>query len=320
MQIDSAKNVLVQDFDMTLSYFQNQQGGTYSMRILNQPEIEQKVRLLGKSLVSNNKRDFFYYRTDNKVYHLHGEEKKIKGKYQEKYFEKVMDIDIEDLPNTNANIYMTNKKGELKVIQHNGDTWFKLDLPESEAQQEYENTEYYFIRTGPENQNLLAHVGYHIDQDENKNVVVVRILSTRSAGAYTATGSDTAQKVPLKVSKMHELFLRVDPSSDPKIQKDCKPQYVNFKSWYATQTQTLQINLLFIFLVKYHSFFVTVIKRTQGTIKTSYQTEQLPDSAVPLRVAWGATVPCEKYTPIQSLFIVFRNNAILKLRYDMSKL
>ena len=74
-----------------------------ALKELHKAEKVSNIRLFGKFLVSNNKRDLFYHLLENKVYQLSGEDKKFQAAYQDKSdFDKIMDIEIEDLPAMNS--------------------------------------------------------------------------------------------------------------------------------------------------------------------------------------------------------------------------
>lgn len=296
-----------------------------ALKELHKAEKVSNIRLFGKFLVSNNKRDLFYHLLENKVYQLSGEDKKFQAAYQDKSdFDKIMDIEIEDLPAMNAVLYMTNKKGDIWAIRHPASQMSKiLDGPrtdESATDKPFNTADYFCLKGGPENQHLLALVGY----SAASNSVVARLFKTAVVSAYTATSNQPVEMHPVKLTKLQDFEFKVETSAGASKDdgKSFYPQYVNMKTWYSTPTQTKYTNILVIFLMKYHSFFVVLLQKNamDQPYKYTSREQRLPGAASTLKVSHGVSIPnSEKYQLSHCLFLFFRNNAMLRLKIDFSK-
>lgn len=328
LQVDPFKNILAQDIDRTLYLCQNRNEGEMAIKEIHKAEKVSNIRLFGKFLVSNCKRDLFYHLLENKVCHFSGEEKKLQTTYTDKVtFEKIMDIEIEDLPAMNALLYMTNKAGDIWAIKHPGAQL--LHVYKASENKDLIPAEYLFLRGGPENQHLLVLVGYSKEKDkDNKDKgthsIVARIFNTAVVSAYTATSIDPTQKMPVKLTKLQDFEFKLEgnPGGSKEESKLFYPQYVNMKSWYSTPTQARYTNILVIFLMNYHSFFVVLLQKNamDQPYKYSSRAERLPEVASTLKVSHGVAIPNnEKYQLSHSLFLLFRNNMMLRLKIDFSK-
>ena len=295
-----------------------------TVKELHKAEKVSNIRLFGKFLVSNNKRDLFYHLLENKIFQLSGEDKKFQAAYQDKAnFDKIMDIEIEDLPAMNAVLYMTNKMGDIWAIRHPAGQMSKiLDGPhidKSPANKPFSTADYFHLKGGPENQHLIVLVGFSLES----NSVVARLFKTAVVPAYTATSNQPVEMHPVKLTKLKDFEFKVDAGAGNKEDpKSFYPQYVNMKTWYSTATQTKYTNILVIFLMKYHSFFVVLLQKNamDQPYKYTSREQRLPEAASHLKVSHGVSIPnSEKYQLSHSLFLLFRNNAMLRLKIDFSK-
>lgn len=328
LQVDPYKNVLVQDTDRTLVLFQYRKDEDFLQKDIHKAtEKVNNIRLFGKFLVSNCKRDLYYHLLENRVYQLSGEDKRLQTTYQDKSsFEKIMDIEIEDLPAMNAVLYMTNKDGEIWAIKHPAGQLFKIyQAPKHDktpASPGFSEAEYFFLRGGPEQQHLLVLVGY----SRKTHSLVARLFTTSIVSAYTATSNKPGDLHPVKLEKLQDFEFALQGSpSDFKDKEDLKPfypQYVNMKNWYSMPNQTKYTNILVIFLMKYHSFFVVLLQKNASDqpYKFTSREERLPAAASTLKVSHGVAIPNnDKYQLFHSLILLFRNNTMLRLKIDFSK-
>lgn len=327
LQLDGSKNILARDLDINLYCYTLKVGGEYEEKILTKSEKAPYTRMFGKFLLSNFKRDFFYHHSDHHIYHIksNNDTKAAVSKYSSSQLEKLIDADIEDLPVMNAILYTTNKKGDIHTIRHLEGQLLEKVMDNSAFDNtgpsaSFKNADYYFIRTGPENHHLIALVG----QNVSDHVIVARVFRTHHVAAYTATSSLPGHHNPVKLERLHDFVFQLDApdtGKEKEFAKDTIPQYVNFKCWHSLQTQRNHVNVLLVFLVRYHSFFVGLLKKSSAADPYTFSShsEKMPEDTVKLKVAYGTAPPVEKYSSQQTIFLLFRSNSLLRLKLDLSK-